>query len=108
MQTSITVNELINGDVERKLIDVRKPAARQASGQGISNATWRHPFDAANWAKDCVGQRVVVFCVHGHEVSQSVAGYLRDEGIEAMYLEGGFEAWAQAGHPVETQGSKDE
>jgi rhodanese-related sulfurtransferase len=38
--------------------------------------------------------------VHGHEVSQAVRGFLADMGIEAMIVEGGFEAWRAADLPV--------
>ena len=83
------------------LVDVRKPGARAASGMTIPGALWRHPFDAANWAGEFRGTKVVVYCVHGHEVSQAVRGYLADMGIEALLLEGGFEAWQQSGLPLE-------
>jgi rhodanese-related sulfurtransferase len=35
---------------------------------------------------------VVVYCVHGHEVSQDAA-----RALGARYLEGGFEAWRESG-----------
>ncbi len=101
MQTSITVNALFSECSAHVLIDVRKPTARAASGAGIPDAVWRHPFDAANWCHDHQGHALVVFCVHGHEVSQAVAGFLRDEGINAVFLEGGFAAWVASGRPVE-------
>lgn len=82
------------------IIDVRKPAARAASGLAIPGAIWRHPFDAANWAYEFTGKQIVVYCVHGHEVSQAVRGFLADLGIEAVILEGGFEGWRQTGLPV--------
>ena len=83
------------------ILDVRKPAARAASGLAIAGALWRHPFDAANWAGEFKGRRVILYCVHGHEVSQAVRGYLSDLGIDAAIVEGGFEAWRLAGLPVE-------
>ncbi|KJS16641.1 MAG: hypothetical protein VR78_07200 [Hoeflea sp. BRH_c9] len=83
------------------IIDVRKPAARAASGLAIPGALWRHPFDAANWADEFTGRQVAVYCVHGHEVSQAVRGFLTDLGMDAMSVEGGFEGWRQAGLPVE-------
>jgi len=83
------------------ILDVRKPVARATSGLAIPGALWRHPFDAANWADEFKAVRVVVYCVHGHEVSLAVRGYLSDVGIDAVIIEGGFEAWRQAGLPVE-------
>jgi Fe-Mn family superoxide dismutase len=40
---------------------------------------------------------VVVYCVHGHEVSRSIALALNARGIPARYLVGGIEAWREAG-----------
>jgi thiosulfate sulfurtransferase len=44
--------------------------------------------------------RVAMYCVHGHEVSQAVRGFLAEMDIEAVIVEGGFEAWKAAGLPV--------
>jgi rhodanese-related sulfurtransferase len=41
-----------------------------------------------------------VHCVHGHEVSQNAARTLRDAGFDVTVLEGGFEAWREAGFDV--------
>lgn len=82
------------------IIDVRKPMARLASGAIIPGSVWRHPFDALNWAGELRSGRVAVYCVHGHEVSQAVRGFLADKDIEAVIVEGGFEAWKAAGLPV--------
>lgn len=43
---------------------------------------------------------VVVYCVHGHEVSQGVCATLRAIGVDAAYLEGGVEGWRLAGLPI--------
>ena len=101
-QPSVSPTELnsLRGGVV--ILDVRKPAARSASGLEIPGALWRHPFDAVNWADEFEGMKVAVYCVHGHEVSLAVRGYLADKGIDALVLEGGLEAWKKAGLPVST------
>jgi len=99
-QTSLSPVALVNLPDAWVVIDVRKPAARLASGSAIPGSVWRHPFNAVNWADEFRGGRVVVYCVHGHEVSQAVRGFLADMGIEAMIVEGGFEAWRAADLPV--------
>lgn len=99
-QDSLSPVILANAPDGWVVIDVRKPAARKASGSAMPGAVWRHPFDAANWADAFRGMRVAVYCVHGHEVSQAVRGYMADIGIEAVIVEGGFEAWKAAGLPV--------
>lgn len=107
-QTTISASDLARAPARSmRVIDVRKPVARLASGQAIAGAVWRHPFDAMNWAGEFKGHRVAVYCVHGHEVSRAVRGYLADEGIEAVLVEGGFEAWVAAGLPVDRIGAGD-
>ncbi|WP_422371178.1 rhodanese-like domain-containing protein [Hoeflea sp.] len=99
-ETSVSPLDLIAIGEAIVIIDVRKPAARSSSGLEVPGSVWRHPFDAVNWAGAFKGRRVVVYCVHGHEVSRAVRGLLEDSGIEARLIEGGFEAWRAAGLPV--------
>ena len=76
------------------LIDVRRQAAFDADTQMIAGATWRDPFAIADWAKFMPRHReVVVYCVHGHEISKNAAAALASTGISARYLEGGIEGW---------------
>lgn len=82
------------------LIDVRKDRAKVADPTTIRGACSRRPFAAETWWPEFAGRQVVVFCVHGHEVSQAVCGFLDDVGIEARYLEGGMAAWREAGLPT--------
>jgi Fe-Mn family superoxide dismutase len=43
---------------------------------------------------------VVVYCVHGHEVSRATALRLRSAGVNARYLRGGIDGWRTAGRPL--------
>jgi len=43
---------------------------------------------------------VVVYCVHGHEVSQGVTRALRTAGVDAAYLEGGIAGWTEKRLPT--------
>ena len=83
------------------IIDVRKAHARGKSGLTMPGSVWCAPFSADTWWRKFSGQNVVMFCVHGHEVSMAVAGFLNDQGIEARYLEGGFEAYRAHGGATE-------
>jgi rhodanese-related sulfurtransferase len=47
---------------------------------------------------------VLVYCVHGHEVSQTAAALLRAAGFDARHLQGGFEGWAAQGRPISPKG----
>ena len=80
------------------LLDVRRQAAFDVDTQMIAGATWRDPFTVADWAKFLPRHReVVVYCVHGYEISKNAAAALLGAGINAHYLEGGIEAWLTRG-----------
>jgi len=86
------------------IFDVRRRQAFDESGQMIKSAEWRDPDQAAQWATDIpVGAQVVVYCVHGHEVSQGAAETLRQAGVDARFVEGGIEAFVEAGGEVEAK-----
>jgi len=83
------------------LLDVRRAAAYEADPHYIVSATWRDPFAVADWEKYLPRHRnIVAYCVHGHEISRNVCSMLRSAGLNARYLEGGIEAWRQAGLPL--------
>ena len=82
------------------LFDVRREAAFQADSTLIAGAV-RPASDIAGFtARHAAGRKVVVYCVHGHEVSQEAARSLAAAGHESAVLEGGIEAWRAAGLPL--------
>jgi len=83
------------------LIDVRRAAAFEADERMLIAALRRDPVDVARWGAQLrVDKPVVVYCVHGHEVSQQTAVALRGIGLDARYLEGGIARWAELGLPL--------
>ncbi len=93
---------MIEGANPPPLRDVRKFPAYGASNIRLPDAQWRDHLDVANWADEFQpGGVVVVYCVHGHEVSQGAAAALHELGIDARFLAGGIEGWCEAGLPVE-------
>jgi rhodanese-related sulfurtransferase len=75
------------------VIDVRKGPTFLSAPDLIRGALRRDPLRVADWAKTLPGEaQVVVYCVHGHEVSQNTA-----KALGARYLEGGIEAWRAGG-----------
>jgi rhodanese-related sulfurtransferase len=75
------------------VIDVRKAPTFLDAPDLIDGALRRDPLRVAEWRKTLPGEAdVVVYCVHGHEVSQNAA-----ETLGARYLEGGIEAWRASG-----------
>lgn len=83
------------------LFDVRRREAYDAARDLIPTASWRDHRRAAEWAREIgSGREAVVYCAHGHQVSESAAAALRGEGIAAFFIEGGIEAWRAAGAPL--------
>ncbi len=83
------------------LVDVRKNQAFAASASTLLGALRRDPLEVAQWAGTLPpAASVVVYCIHGHEVGVNTMQALRDQGIEATFLEGGIEAWREQGLPV--------
>lgn len=76
------------------LIDVRRPEVFNADDCLIIGASYRPSQDVAHWQAALSADRpVVVYCAHGHEVSQGVADALSRFGRTANYLEGGIAGW---------------
>ena len=79
------------------VIDVRRQPAFLEADVMISGALRRDPEQVRAWAKSLPrASSVVVYCVHGREVSQTAAAALGEAGISARYLEGGLEGWKAA------------
>jgi rhodanese-related sulfurtransferase len=85
------------------LVDVRRRPAFDADPNVIPGAIRRDPESVADWLADLEPWRaVVVYCVHGHNVSQNTAIFLRQAGLPAGHLDGGLEAWRTHGGAVAT------
>ena len=83
------------------VIDARRTAAFDADDKMIVSARHLPPEDIGNWGRELrMGASIVVYCVHGHGVSQQAAAALRGAGIDASYLEGGITSWAELGLPL--------
>jgi rhodanese-related sulfurtransferase len=75
------------------VIDVRKGPTFLGASDLIRGALRRDPLRVQEWQKTLPRDaEVVVYCVHGHEVSQGAA-----KALGAQYLEGGIEGWRAAG-----------
>jgi Fe-Mn family superoxide dismutase len=85
-------------------LDVRRAGVYEAASTTIPNARWRDPAAIETWAPELpTSEEVVVYCVHGHEVSRATALRLRAAGFKARFLQGGLEGWAAAGQPVQSK-----
>jgi rhodanese-related sulfurtransferase len=75
------------------IIDVRRNERWQEASDLIDGALRRDPAQVEQWKKTLpAGAQVVVYCVHGHEVSQNAA-----KALGAKFLEGGIEHWRADG-----------
>lgn len=80
------------------LIDVRRQAAFERDPRMIPGALRRVPEDIDLWSRDLDAWRpVVVYCVHGHEVSRNAAAALHASGFTAFFLADGQEGWRAEG-----------
>jgi len=83
------------------LLDVRRAGVFEQADTMLPQARWRDPAAVSAWAGELPAQReVVVYCVHGHEVSRATALRLRSAGVNARYLRGGIDGWRTAGRPL--------
>lgn len=86
------------------VIDVRRAPAFLGSAYTIEGALRRDHQQAPVWGQSLPkAARVIVYCVHGHEVSQNACRELVAAGIDAKYLDGGIEHWREDGGAVETK-----
>lgn len=96
--TPAALRQLLISNQPPLVIDARRSAAFRSAPDWLRGALRRDPEHAQRWyAALPQSARVIVYCVHGHEVSQGVARELRARGLEAAYLDGGIEAWRSAG-----------
>jgi rhodanese-related sulfurtransferase len=101
MDAAITASEVssaIRAGKSPLIIDVRCRSAFRGATDLMRGALWRDPERVTEWAGELPrASHVVVYCIHGDEVSRGVAHALRERGPSAQYLQGGFEGWKAAG-----------
>jgi len=83
-------------------LDVRRKTDYEASPKKIKGAVWHDPETIDTWIKQLpVDTLTIAYCLKGGSVSQSVADKLQKNGLEAVFLEGGLNAWVENGQPME-------
>jgi len=91
--SAATLRQSIRSAEPPLVIDVRRKERFFESAYVLKGSLRRDPERVADWKHTLPrAASVVVYCVHGHEVSQNVA-----KALGARYLEGGIEAWREAG-----------
>jgi len=91
--SAASLRQSIQGSEPPLVIDVRRTERFRDSPYLIKGALRRDPEKVLEWKETLPrSASVVVYCVHGHEVSQNVA-----KALGARYLEGGIEHWREEG-----------
>ena len=96
---AITVSQLsrLVGTPDSPLvIDVRTEEDHAADPRMLPASLRLDHRLAAAWSTAYAGKSVAVTCLRGGKLAQGAAAWLRQAGARAEYLEGGFEAWADA------------
>ncbi len=103
VSASVLAGRLGRGDAPI-IVDVRKAPAFDKTTRVVAGALRCLPDEIrASTAWLPRSREIVVYCVHGHEVSQGAARSLREAGFDASFLEGGIAHWEEAGLPLMTK-----
>lgn len=82
------------------IIDVREAEALAVDPRLLPGSL-HFPYETAQtWAAAYRGQSVAVACQRGKKLAEGAAAWLRHYGASAEVVEGGFEAWRDAGLPL--------
>ncbi|MEW5789765.1 MAG: rhodanese-like domain-containing protein [Pseudomonadota bacterium] len=86
---------------DKYVLDVRRADDRNASPEQLAGAEWKDPALLSEWADNLPRDReIVLYCVRGGGVSNSVVDALQAKGLNARFIEGGIEGWKVAGGAV--------
>lgn len=85
-------------DEVAEILDVRRDNDYETSEEIIPGAKWKDPTKIDEWITSVPSDsEVIIYCVRGGGVSNSVLDRLIADGINARYIEGGVEAYKEAG-----------
>ena len=98
MERSIKPEELKKILHSTIVLDVRREADYSASAEAVPSSVWHNPEQIDTWICNVDKDReVVIYCVRGASVSNSVVDKLKAAGVKARFIEGGIEGWKAAG-----------
>ena len=94
------LSRLIGIPTSPVLIDVRIDEDFALDPRLIPGSRRRAHKNIESWTRELDGKRAVIVCQQGKKLSEGTAALLRCSGIIAETLDGGYEAWIQAGLPA--------
>lgn len=101
MDRSIKPEPLKSELAGKFILDVRRADDRNDSSEELAGADWKDPAQIAEWADSLPRDRdIVLYCVRGGGISNSVVDALQAKGLKARFIEGGIEGWKAAGGAV--------
>jgi len=99
---------LIGTAATPQIIDARRREVYDTADGVLPTAAWRDAVDVAQWSAALDRTRpVVIACKEGHQLSQTAAAQLREQGLDARVLAGGYAGWSAAGLPLVTKAALD-
>ena len=101
MERTIKPEDLRAAGDSTLILDVRREGDYAASSESVPRSVWRNPEQIDAWLAEVPrDQDVVIYCVRGGTVSNSVVDRLQAAGVKARFIEGGLEAWKAAGGKI--------
>ena len=102
MPRSITPEEFMAINTGTAVVlDIRRDVDYNDSEEIITGATWKDPAKIDEWIASVPKEdQVIIYCVRGGGVSNSVVDRLQFDGINAQFIEGGIEGLKSAGCEV--------
>jgi rhodanese-related sulfurtransferase len=92
--TPQALKERIDKEKNILVLDVRRTTDYEADKEMIPGALRRNPEQVDEWVQEIPKDKdVVVYCIRGGSVSNSVVDKLLAAGVSVRYIEGGWEAW---------------
>lgn len=83
------------------IIDVRRKDIYESATDLIPGALWRDPDKMATWIGELPRDAsYAIVCKAGHQLSQMVAASLREAGVSAQVVSGGYEGWRENRLPL--------
>ncbi len=85
-----------------EIIDVRRKSDFDAADSTLPGAHWHDPAKLNEWQEQLPKDKeVVLYCMRGGAASHEVVDALQASGINARFIEGGIQAWLEAGGNVQ-------
>ena len=95
--TPQALKEHIDKEKNILVLDVRRNSDYEADRETIPGAVRHNPEQVDQWVREIPRDTdVVVYCIRGGSVSNSVIDKLLAAGVSVRYIEGGWEAWKKS------------